>query len=215
MILDLLMAAAGGAVSDSSIVGTSSKKLTSNASSMGVLCPPGTAVGDMMLMVAVGNAVTPQTPFGWTPVYNSSQLLVCYKIATSSDIAGTTYTLSLGASQLATACVISHKHPTTSATPAIGSIVSGVSGDSTITTSSVSISTAPALIFSVFYQFTGTSCTFSVPPGTDVVSDQGGAVVALSIFYSLQSATGASALTTSTTSNTSTARRCVQVASPI
>jgi hypothetical protein len=82
-----------------------SKVATSNATSVAVICPVGTTTGDLMLFFAADSRPTAfgTVPTGWTlltkPSGTSTNLAsACwYKIATGSDVAGTTsYTATAG-----------------------------------------------------------------------------------------------------------------------
>ncbi len=71
-------------------------------------CPTGTVTGDLMLMSLTGNSTTvPATPTGWKVFQTAigmtaAQLVMYYKYATSSDVAGTTnYTFTVASGRWA------------------------------------------------------------------------------------------------------------------
>jgi hypothetical protein len=188
--------------------GTSAENGNGSAS-IAMTVPSGVAVGDLLIAdVDASGTGAITAPAGWTSIFAGAGFTtystVHYRVATAADVAGASYTWTLGSTREATGRMMSYvgADATAIGTPA----TNGASTGTTITFNSVTTAAANSLVLLAATTLNGTaSITITPPAGTtsrfNVGTSGGGSQLRSFNGDFIQPAAGATGTRTGTTSS--------------
>ncbi|MEA2439258.1 MAG: trimeric autotransporter adhesin [Thermoleophilaceae bacterium] len=130
--------------------------------------PSGVAAGDLLVSsVNAGGTGAITAPAGWTSIVSGAGTghygTLHYRVATAADVAGASYTWTLGSTRKATGGILSYVGVDTTA---IGTPSATANTGTTITFNSVTPTAANSLVFLGGSTFNGTSAVGITPPGS-------------------------------------------------
>jgi hypothetical protein len=139
----------------------------SGSTSIAMTVPSGVASGDLLVSsVNAGGTGAITAPAGWTSIVSGAGTghygTLHYRVATAADVAGASYTWTLGSSRKATGGIISYVGVDTSS---VGTPSATANSSTTITFNSVTPAVANSLVFLGGSTFNGSSAVSLTPPG--------------------------------------------------